>query len=201
MCHTGVSSEGPPHSVASYDMQGDVGGSILTRILTGIISSVFVIFLQNLLVADSAGGGGSCWGPILSASSSPFLHCTVQKIGRWPVAYRKKVDWVTTNCFTSRSKIGLWADRDLYCATPTVTRGLGFSGFIRMTASFSRLLRHARGYGGFIITRITPILTDNRKVTVQFLVAITKINLQTAVLVDVDNKEKPSLKQKGLTHQ
>jgi hypothetical protein len=31
-----VSSEGPPYSVASYDLQGDAeGGPILTRILTG----------------------------------------------------------------------------------------------------------------------------------------------------------------------
>jgi hypothetical protein len=35
---------------------------------------------------------------------------------------------------------GLWAERDLYGATPTVTRGLGFSGLIRLTDLFSRLL-------------------------------------------------------------
>jgi hypothetical protein len=38
---------------------------------------------------------------------------------------------------------GLWAGRDLSRATPTVTRGLGFSGLIRRTAPFTRLLRHA----------------------------------------------------------
>ena len=43
---------------------------------------------------------------------------------------------------------GLWAGRDLYRATPAVTRGLGFSGLIRRTAQFSRLLRHTRGCGG-----------------------------------------------------
>jgi hypothetical protein len=37
---------------------------------------------------------------------------------------------------------GLWSGRDLYRATPDVTRGLGFSGLIRRTAPFSRLLRH-----------------------------------------------------------
>jgi hypothetical protein len=39
---------------------------------------------------------------------------------------------------------GLWAGRDLYRATPAVTRDLGFSGLIRRTAPFSRLLRHTR---------------------------------------------------------
>jgi hypothetical protein len=43
---------------------------------------------------------------------------------------------------------------DLYRATPAVTRDLGFSGLIRRTAPFSRLLRHTRGCGGSILTRI-----------------------------------------------
>jgi hypothetical protein len=49
---------------------------------------------------------------------------------------------------------GLWAGRDLYRVTPAVTRDLGFSGLIRRTAPFSRLLRHTRGCGGSILTRI-----------------------------------------------
>jgi hypothetical protein len=49
---------------------------------------------------------------------------------------------------------GLWAGRDLYRATPAVTRDLGFSGLIRRTAPFSHLLRHTRGCGGSILTRI-----------------------------------------------
>jgi phage FluMu protein Com len=72
---------------------------------------------------------------------------------------------------------GLWAGRDLYLATPAVTRDLGFSGLIRMAACsiplktqngvwriyfcpdshgspFSHLLRHTRGYGGPFLTRI-----------------------------------------------
>jgi hypothetical protein len=49
---------------------------------------------------------------------------------------------------------GLWAGRNLYCDTPAVTRDLGFSGLIRRTAPFSRLLRHTRGCGGSILTRI-----------------------------------------------
>jgi hypothetical protein len=49
---------------------------------------------------------------------------------------------------------GLWAGRDLYRATPAVTRDFGFSGLIRWTAPFSRLLRLTRGCGGSILTRI-----------------------------------------------
>jgi hypothetical protein len=49
---------------------------------------------------------------------------------------------------------GLWVGRDLYRTTPTVTRDLGFSGLIQRTAPFSRLLRHAWGCGGPILTRI-----------------------------------------------
>jgi hypothetical protein len=49
---------------------------------------------------------------------------------------------------------GLWAGRDLYRATLTVTRDPGFSGLIRRTALISRLLRHAWGCGEPIPTRI-----------------------------------------------
>jgi hypothetical protein len=49
---------------------------------------------------------------------------------------------------------GLWTGRDLYRATPAVKRGLSFSSLIRRTAQFSRLLRHTRGCGGSILTRI-----------------------------------------------
>jgi hypothetical protein len=43
---------------------------------------------------------------------------------------------------------GFWARRDLYRATPAATRGLGFSGLIRRTAPFSRLLRDTTVCGG-----------------------------------------------------
>ena len=49
---------------------------------------------------------------------------------------------------------GLWAGRDLYRATPALTQDLGFSGLIRRTAPFSRILRHTRGCGGSILTWI-----------------------------------------------
>jgi hypothetical protein len=55
---------------------------------------------------------------------------------------------------------GFWAGRDLYRATPAVTRELGFPGLIRKTAPFSRLLRHTRGYG----KSITRILTGPHSV-------------------------------------
>jgi hypothetical protein len=48
---------------------------------------------------------------------------------------------------------GLRAGRDLYRAISAVTQGLSFSGLIRRTAPFSRLLRHTRGCGGYILTR------------------------------------------------
>jgi hypothetical protein len=69
----------------------------------------------------------------------------------------------------------LWAGRDLYLATPAVTRGLGFSGLIRRTAPFSRLLGHTRGCGGSILTRI---LTGIMKLTIKvlFILIQCKIN-------------------------
>jgi hypothetical protein len=53
---------------------------------------------------------------------------------------------------------GLWAGRDLYRATPAVTRDIGFSGLIRRTAPFSRLLRLARVCGE---STLALIHTDN----------------------------------------
>jgi hypothetical protein len=55
----------------------------------------------------------------------------------------------------------LWAGRDLYRATPAVTRDLGFSGLIRRTAPFNSLLRHAWGCRWPILTRIEAILYVN----------------------------------------
>jgi hypothetical protein len=49
---------------------------------------------------------------------------------------------------------GHWTGKGLYRATPAVTRGLGFSGLIRRTAPSSCLLRHTRGCGGSVLTRI-----------------------------------------------
>jgi hypothetical protein len=49
---------------------------------------------------------------------------------------------------------GLWAGRDFYRVTPAVTHGLGFLVSFEWPSPFSRLLRHARGCGGPILTRI-----------------------------------------------
>jgi hypothetical protein len=46
---------------------------------------------------------------------------------------------------------GLWAGRVIYSATLAMTRCLSFSGLIRRTAPFNRLLRFARGCGGPIV--------------------------------------------------
>jgi hypothetical protein len=69
--------------------------------------------------------------------------------------------WRRPNCRWRAAKFrpmlgaqGLWAGRDLYRVTPTVTRDLVFSGLIRRTVPFSRLSRHAWGCEGPILTRI-----------------------------------------------
>jgi hypothetical protein len=49
---------------------------------------------------------------------------------------------------------GLSTGRDLYRATTVVTRGFDSSGRIRRIVQFSRLIRHTRGCGGPILTRI-----------------------------------------------
>jgi hypothetical protein len=77
---------------------------------------------------------------------------------------------------------GLWAGRDLYRATPAVTRDLGFSGLIRRTAPFSRLLRHAWGCGGPILTRILTGLTK-RTYTTEFDIHASYLN----ILLNIDS--------------
>jgi hypothetical protein len=70
--------------------------------------------------------------------------------------------WRRHHCRWRASNLGLYArcsgplsrEGSLYRATPAVTRDLGFSGLIRRTAPMSRPLRHTRGCGGSILTRI-----------------------------------------------
>jgi hypothetical protein len=62
--------------------------------------------------------------------------------------------WRTAKFWPMLSSQSLWVGRDLYHATPAVTRGLVFSGLIRRTTPFSHLLRHTRGCGEPILTRI-----------------------------------------------
>jgi hypothetical protein len=61
------------------------------------------------------------------------------------------------NFWPMRGAQGLWAERDIYCATSAVAWGLRFSGLIRRTFPFSRLLQYTRECGGPTLTRI---LTD-----------------------------------------
>jgi hypothetical protein len=76
---------------------------------------------------------------------------------------------------------GLWAGRDRYRATPAVTRDLGFSGLIRRTAQFSRLLRRTRGCGGSILTRILTgvdvwrTMTDSKQIILIRLILYIRI--------------------------
>ena len=82
---------------------------------------------------------------------------------------------------------GLWAGRDLYRATPTVTRDLGFSGLIRRTAPFSRLLRHTRGCGGPILTRILTglnFMSDAEKLSAHQLLYIVTSQILGHPLLD-----------------
>jgi hypothetical protein len=104
---------------------------------------------------------------------------------RW--ATLKRLDWLIIYGFTSRSRIfhlygdititgeglqnlglcsalrAFWAGRDLYRATPAVTRDLGFPGLVRRSAPFSRLVRHTKGCGGSILTRILTGLKEIRE--------------------------------------
>jgi hypothetical protein len=50
-----------------------------------------------------------------------------------------------------------------------VTWGLGFSGLMGRTVPFSHLLRHTRGCGGSILTRILTVLGRNPKVIMQLM--------------------------------
>jgi hypothetical protein len=63
--------------------------------------------------------------------------------------------------------------RPKFCSPPAVTRDLGFSGLIRRTAPSSRLLRHTRGCGEPILTRILtgPYL---RRPTYKCIVAMSR---------------------------
>jgi hypothetical protein len=63
------------------------------------------------------------------------------------------IDWLFTVLRPAQEYFTYIETSPLYRATSVVTRGLGFSGLIRRTAPFSRLLRHTRGCGGSILTR------------------------------------------------
>jgi hypothetical protein len=65
---------------------------------------------------------------------------------------------MTAKCRPIVGSQGLWEGTDLY---PALTRGLDFSGLIRMTAPFSCLLRHTMGWGS-ILSRIITGYAEER---------------------------------------
>jgi hypothetical protein len=91
-----------------------------------------------------------------------FIHSWLIDYLRFYVPLKNfSLIWRRHHCWWRAAKFrpmlgaqGLWAGRHLFRATPAVTRGLVFFGLIRRTAPFSRLLRHTRGCGGSILTRI-----------------------------------------------
>jgi hypothetical protein len=120
-----------------------------------------------------------------------FLERTALKI--------KICDWLIICCFSPHSWIfhlyrdvtiageGLqkwsicWAlcafvqrKRDLYRATPTTTRDLGFSGLIRKNAPLSHLLRHAWECRWPILSQILRVLTKR----VQLYVTYIHVNIK-----------------------
>jgi hypothetical protein len=109
---------------------------------------------------------------VVSVCELPYAdvkYCKMLSMRQIPRGCYIMIDWLIVYGFTSRSRIFhwraakfrpklgaqcLWAGRDLYRATHAVTQDLGFSGLIRRTAPFNRLLRFARGCVGPILTRI-----------------------------------------------
>jgi hypothetical protein len=92
---------------------------------------------------------------------SPWIDWLIDYLGFYVPLKNFSLIWRRQHCRWRAAKFrpmlgaqGLWAGRGLYRATPAVTRDLGFSGLIRRTAPFSRLLRHTRGCGGSILARI-----------------------------------------------
>ena len=63
---------------------------------------------------------------ILSVDLQPIAYISRKKI-YWK---RDHCRWMTAEFWTMLGSYGFWAGRDLYRATPAVTRGLGFCGLI-----------------------------------------------------------------------
>jgi hypothetical protein len=61
---------------------------------------------------------------------------------------------------------GLWAERDLYCATPAVTQILSFFSLLWMTTPFSRFLQPRKGLPRTSI--LTWILTSHHSVASKY---------------------------------
>jgi hypothetical protein len=95
--------------------------------------------------------------PVLSSMSAWFkiylrFYVPLKNISL--ILRRHHCRWRAAKFWPMLGAQSLWAGRDLYRASPAVTRDLSFSGLIRRIAPFSRLLRHTRGCGGSTLTRI-----------------------------------------------
>ena len=82
-------------------------------------------------------------------------HLLWHEASVFPVSFEWPPHLITSYCWWRAGKLrpmlgiqGLWAGKDLYCATYAVTRGLSFPSLVQWTAPFSHLLRHARGVQG-----------------------------------------------------
>jgi hypothetical protein len=96
-------------------------------------------------------------GQSLLISTSLIIYCYTSRSRIFYSWRRHHCRWRATKFRPMLVAEGLWAGRDLYRATPTVTRDLGFFGLIRTTAPFSRLFGHARGCWGLHLTWISWI--------------------------------------------
>jgi hypothetical protein len=121
-----------------------------------------------------------CWQSIYNTQMTEIEVCIIRPQWRSPYFYLmvgyllfyvplKNISLIWRRLRTAKFRLmlgaqGPWAGRDPYRATPAATRYLGFSGLIRRTAPFSRLLRHAWGCGGPILTRILAgvFLSENK---------------------------------------
>jgi hypothetical protein len=75
-----------------------------------------------------------------------FIYCFTPRFTFFSLMWRRHhYRWRAAIFRPMLGAQGLWAGRDLYHTIPAVTRGLGFPCLIRRTASFCRLLQHARG--------------------------------------------------------
>jgi hypothetical protein len=75
---------------------------------------------------------------------------------------------------------GLWARRDLYRSTPTMTRDLSFSALLWRTAPFSHLLQNAWGCRGPILTGILTGYPKGFKIGIVSFVS-SKISMKQSI--------------------
>jgi hypothetical protein len=150
--------------------------SVLRAFDQGVIFIVPHLLWHGALVFLVSSEGPPIQSPLMTCMgmqrtySKPDLHRDLEKID-WLIDYLRfyvplwiliiSLIWRRYHCRWTAAKYkpmlgtqGLRAGKDLYRATPAVTRGLGFSGLIQRTAPISRFLQHAWWYGGPILTQV-----------------------------------------------